>query len=425
VTVTYDTTLTIDPAKQNYTYYNTFKAGERQGNASYEYWKSGVEKTDGNGKSGTSTVTSQGVLVWKVTVYLDETQRKSLDITDSLPTGVKLTKLQLFHPQQWGGYWFHDMAIGEDGNISGNAGNRASYQVTGNYDSNTNQVTLKVTDKDGVDLPTKTRVGFIFTCEVDCTDGEPHDFTNNVTVAGIGSATQTQKWTYDNPDKTEVLSKTGKWLNNSRMLSYSVDINPDAKNLVGDGTEKLTLVDTLTHWKKVWACVNGNWSVGQRVQMDVSLVQNSVKLYKVTKNEDGTQTETVLPVPWVLEETEENDKRICTLRMSDVPDGTHLRLKYMYKVETDAPEGYIIDKLGVSNKVKLEGTTYEPVSEEINKKWEDTETSGQVTSGKKLVIYKVAKGDYGTVLPGAEFTVYKVDTSYTLTEYTTRPDGSA
>jgi len=380
VTVTYDTTLTIDPAKQNYTYYNTFKAGERQGNASYEYWKSGVEKTDGNGESGTSTVTSQGELVWKVTVYLDETQRKSLDITDSLPKGVTLTKLQLFHPQQWGGYWNHDMNIGEGGVISGNAGNRGPYLVTGNYDSNTNQVTLTVTDKDGGDLPTKTRVGFIFTCQAEYKDEEPHTFKNDVMVTDIGSATQTQKWTYDNPDKTEVLSKTGKWLNDSRMLTYSVDINPDARNLVGDGTGKLTLVDTLTHWKKVWACVNGNWSVGQHVQMDVSLVQNSVKLYQVTKNEDGTQTETELPVPWVLEETEENDKRICTLRMSDVPDGTHLRLKYMYKVETDAPEGYIIDKLSISNKVKLEGTDYEKSSNTFPQKWEDADTTGQIQS---------------------------------------------
>ena len=420
VTVTYDTTLTIDPAKQNYTYYNTFKAGERQGNASYEYWKSGVEKTDGNGESGTSTVTSQGELVWKVTVYLDETQRKSLDITDSLPTGVKLTKLQLFHPQQWGGYWFHDMAIGEDGNISGNAGNRASYQVTGNYDSNTNQVTLKVTDKDGVDLPTKTRVGFIFTCEVDCTDGEPHDFTNNVTVAGIGSATQTQEWTYDNPDKTEVLSKTGKWLNNSRMLSYTVDINPDGKMLGEDGIETLTLVDALTHPKVIWAYTHaedGSWP-GANYQMDVSLIQSSVKLYQVTRNEDGTQTETQLHVPWVLEETQDNSNRVCTLRMSNVPNGFHLRLEYMYQVETAAPEGYIIDRLGVSNKVALEGTGYEKKSDSFPSKWKDAGTTGQVTSGKTLAIYKVAKGDYGTVLPGAQFTVYTVDTSVNPYQYT-------
>ena len=425
ISVTYNTTLKIDPAKMNQVYYNYFKAGEKESSAQFEYWQSGVEKTDDDGHTGTSTVTSQGDLIWKVIVTLDDTVRQSLDITDTLPSDVTLKALVLIRPiDQWNNSTV-GMTIGEDGTVSGQDG---QYQVDGTYDKTTGKVSLKVTAVNGGDLPTKTKLTFVFGCRTDYTDKDTHTFTNSVDVAGIGSASQTQEWTYYNQDtETTVLGKIGAWHNDSRMLSYSVSINPECKQL-SDGTGKLTLVDTLTYKKWVWAYYtdeNGNY-LGDNVQVDVSLVQNSVKLYQVTKNEDGTTTKMLLSVPWTFEE--QLDSNSCILRMSDVPDGTHLLLEYKYQVETNAPKNGIIDDLSIGNKVTLEGTDYETAANKFEKKWQETQTSGQVTSGRTLAIYKVARGDYGTVLPGAEFTVYTVDTSvtpYAFTEYTTRPDGSA
>ena len=351
ISVTYNTTLKIDPAKMNQVYSNYFKAGEKESSAQFEYWQSGVEKTDDDGHTGTSTVTSRGELIWKVIVTLDDTERQSLDITDTLPSDVTLEELVLIRPiDQWSNSTV-GMTIGEDGTISGQDG---LYQVAGTYDKTTGKVFLKVTAVDGGNLPAKT---------------------------------------------------------------------------------KLTLVDTLSYNKNVYGWIsdeNGNWLENRGFTMDVSLVQNSVKLYQVTKNQDGTTTETLLSVPWTFEEqlgaNEWDSDRGCILRMSDVPDGTHLRLEYKYQVETNAPKNGIINDLSVGNKVTLEGTGYETAADKFEKKWKETETSGQVTSGRTLAIYKVARGDYGTVLPGAEFTVYTVDTSvtpYAFTEYTTRPDGSA
>ena len=425
ISVIYDTTLKIDPAKMNQVYYNYFKAGEKESSAQFEYWRSGVEKTDDDGHTGTSTVISQGALIWKVIVTLDDTSRQSLDITDTLPSDVTLKALVLIRPiDQWNNSTV-GMTIGEDGTVSGQDG---QYQVDGTYDKTTGKVSLKVTAVNGGDLPTKTKLTFVFGCRTDYTDKDTHTFTNSVDVAGIGSASQTQEWTYYNQDtETTVLGKIGAWHNDSRMLSYSVSINPECKQL-SDGTGKLTLVDTLTYKKWVWAYYtdeNGNY-LGDNVQVDVSLVQNSVKLYQVTKNEDGTTTKMLLSVPWTFEE--QLDSNSCILRMSDVPDGTHLLLEYKYQVETNAPKNGIIDDLSIGNKVTLEGTDYETAANKFEKKWQETQTSGQVTSGRTLAIYKVARGDYGTVLPGAEFTVYTVDTSvtpYAFTEYTTRPDGSA
>ena len=431
ISVTYDTTLKIDPAKMNQVYYNYFKAGEKDSSAQFEYWRSGVEKTDDDGHTGTSTVTSQGALIWKVIVTLDDTSRQSLDITDTLPSDVTLEELVLIRPiNQWSNSTV-GMTIGEGGTISGQDG---LYQVTGIYDKTTGMVSLKVTAVNGGNLPTKTKLTFVFGCRTDYTDNNTHTFTNSVEAEGIGSASQTQKWTYDNQDtETTVLGKIGAWHNDSRMLSYSVSINPECKQLSPGGTGKLTLVDTLTYEKLRWAYYtdeNGNYS-GDNVQVDVSLVQNSVKLYQVTKNQDGTTTKTAISVPWTFEEqlgANERDSNRCILRMSDVPDGTHLLLEYKYQVETNAPENGIIDDLSIGNKVTLEGTGYETAADKFESKWKETQTSGQVTSGRTLAIYKVARGDYGTVLPGAEFTVYTVDTSttpYTLTEYTTRPDDTA
>ena len=426
ISVTYNTTLKIDPAKMNQVYSNYFKAGEKESSAQFEYWRSGVEKTDDDGHTGTSTVTSQGDLIWKVIVTLDDTSRQSLDITDTLPTDVTLKALVLIQPTDQGNDRTKGMDIGEDGTVSGQDG---LYRVAGTYDKNTGKVHLNVTALNGGNLPAKTKLTFVFGCRTDYTDNATHTFTNNVTVAEIGSASQTQEWTYDNQDtETTVLGKIGTWHNDSRMLSYSVSINPEGKKLSSDSAGKLTLVDTLTYKKLVW-CYNSNW--GDHVQMDVSLVQNSVKLYQVTKNEDGTTTKTLLSVPWTFEEQlgdGEWAENHCILRMSDVPDETHLLLEYKYRVETTAPEDGIINDLSITNKVALEGTGYETAADKFESKWKETETSGQVTSGRTLLIYKVARGDYGTVLPGAEFTVYTVDTSvtpYAFTEYVARPDGSA
>lgn len=433
ISVTYDTTLKIDPAKMNQVYYNYFKAGEKESSAQFEYWRSGVEKTDDDGHTGTSTVTSQGDLIWKVIVTLDDTGRQSLDITDTLPPDVTLKELVLIRPiDQWNNSTV-GMTIGEDGTVSGQDG---LYQVDGTYDKTTGKVSLKVTAVNGGNLPAKTKLTFVFGCRTAYTDKDTHTFTNSVEVAGIGSASQTQEWTYDNQDtETTVLGKTGNWHNDSRMLSYSVSINPKCKQLSPDGTGKLTLVDTLSYKKDVFGYItdeNGEWLENRTFTMAVSLVQNSVKLYQVTKNKDGTTTKTLLSVPWTFEEqlgiNQWDSNRGCILRMSDVPDGTHLLLEYKYQVETNAPKNGIINDLSIGNKVTLEGTGYETAADKFEKKWKETETSGQVTSGRTLAIYKVARGDYGTVLPGAEFTVYTVDTSvtpYAFTEYVARPDGTA
>lgn len=428
ISVTYNTTLTIDPAKMNQVYSNYFKAGGWEKSAQFEYWRSGVEKTDDKGNKGTSTVSSKGDLVWKVIVTLDDTPRQSLDITDTLPSDVTLEELELIRPiNQWSNSSV-GMTIGEGGTVSGEDG---LYQVAGTYNKTTGVVSLNVTAVDGGDLPTKTKLTFVFGCRTAYTDKAPHSFSNQVKVAGIGNASQTQNWTYDNQDtETAVLGKTGAWDKHSRTLSYKVDINPNSKKLSKpDGTGKLTLVDTLSYSKKVSVWVPSKGTTSQ-FAMDVSLVQNSVKLYRVTKNEDGTTTETQLSIPWTFAEQMDDGewgKNHCILRM-DVPDGTHLRLEYKYQVEVNAPEEGICDDLCIENKVALEGTGYEKKADDFPQKWEESQTSGQVTSGRTLAIYKVAKGDFGTVLPGAEFTVYTVDTSvtpYELTEYTTRPDGSA
>ena len=433
ISVTYNTTLKIDPAKTKQVYSNYFKAGEKDSSAQFEYWRSGVEKTDDDGKTGTSTVTSQGDLIWKVIVTLDDTGRQSLDITDTLPPDVTLKELVLIRPiDQWNNSTV-GMTIGEDGTVSGQDG---LYQVDGTYDKTTGKVSLKVTAVNGGNLPAKTKLTFVFGCRTAYTDKDTHTFTNSVEVAGIGSASQTQEWTYDNQDtETTVLGKIGNWHNDSRMLSYSVSINPKCKQLSPDGTGKLTLVDTLSYKKDVFGYItdeNGEWLENRTFTMAVSLVQNSVKLYQVTKNKDGTTTKTLLSVPWTFEEqlgiNQWDSNRGCILRMSDVPDGTHLLLEYKYQVETNAPKNGIINDLSIGNKVTLEGTGYETAADKFEKKWKETETSGQVTSGRTLAIYKVARGDYGTVLPGAEFTVYTVDTSvtpYAFTEYVARPDGTA
>jgi len=423
VEVTYDTTLVIDGTKYSDTYYNYFDAGEKNTSGRYDYWRSGVVKTDGKDKTGTTTATSDGSLTWKVTVYLDGTERTLLDIKDTLPDGVTLKKVTMVRPE---GTWEANTEMTPD-DTGALSGQNSTYAVSGTYDSGTGEISLKVTPASGGILPTGTKLTFIFDCATDITDDEQHSFTNTVEVADIGNTFQTQDWTYDNPGgKDDVLGKTGHWNNDSRMLEYSVTLNPEGKILVGDGSGTLTITDTLTFPRRLWAYLEDG-SAGETVQVEASLLQNSVKLYALVQNEDGTTTETELHTPWIYHEEHDSNNGKCILTITGVPDGTPLVLKYLYKVGTSAPDDYVIRSLDIKNEVQLEGTKYSTSSDSFDTKWEKTGTTGQVTSGKSLTIYKVARGDYGEVLQGAEFTVYTVDTSvtpYVFTEHTTRPDGS-
>lgn len=413
VRYSYDTTVDLAAAGFGATdFYNYVEAGDKSDDAAYTYHKAGVVKTDGNGGAGTTTVTSSdGSVVWKVTATLDDQPHSKLDITDTLPAGVTLTTLSISGAANF------NLTIESDGTISGSDG---TYQVSGTYTSDPHKVVLRIARGDNGNLPFDGKFTIIYTCDVaeNYRDGNAHSLKNDVTVAEIGSASQTQNWSYDVPtEQSNVISKTGGWNNTSRMLTYSVAINPDGANLIGDGSGTLTLIDTLSckNWAWAWISTNNVYS-GENVRVEVSLVRNSVGLYRAEKNADGSISKVgdkLSGIPWICSVTGNDDysqNAVYTMEMTNVPDGQPLILEYMYNVTTGAKVDYTVDNLEISNTARLDGTEHSGASQDFSKKWENSQSSGEVTSGKTLTLNKVKRGDYSCPVPNAEFSVYKFNT---------------
>ena len=175
-------------------YYNDIKVGNKETSAEYTYFKPGVEKTDGNGNSNTTSVSNDGTLTWKVKATVGEGNKK-LTLIDTLPDGVTLDSLKL---TGWGNLNM-DLTI-ENGVISGTDSTN-QYDVSGSITGNS--ITLNIEPKTE---NSSIQTGAEFTLEITCkvTDAESQTesktLTNKVEMkldgGEIGSSSQTQKWTY-------------------------------------------------------------------------------------------------------------------------------------------------------------------------------------------------------------------------------------
>ena len=192
----------------------------------------------------------------------------------------------------------------------------------------------------------------------------------------------------------DIVDKTGHWDKNSHMMSYSVEINPAAENLLtSDGgtidPDWLTLTDKLTYTAK-----SGS-GTGEAV-----LNLNSVILEKEVNGVWTPMTDIQWTAHTEIDPTDSNMKN-AYIEMT-VPDETHLRLTYAYHINCSMEHG-----ITITNKVTLEGhaqdtdTTTDPIS------IEDFETSGESTF-EEFCLIKIDQ-ENGMPLSDAVFTVYYWD----------------
>jgi len=405
------------------TYYKNYvQVGDKKASASYEYKKGGLIKTDENGSTAPSSKENKdGLLTWKITAILDS-KSKVLNVTDTLPERVKLINIK--GEDEISG--LSDITIDASGNISGNNGN---YQVTGTYNNNVAEVKLE--RQNGQELEAKTYT-FVLTCKVD-TDtlsdyqtGKTYTFTNRATAkndkGSIGNASQEQQWT-ERQSSTEkkVIDKTGNWDNGTRRVKYSINLNPDGKDIV-EGSELMTLRDVFSYYNVVYAQPDGNGGNAQKYTVDAELVPSTVKLYKATCLEDGTLVKGTEITNWSWTVTTGTDGQLpnweggitqtSTIVAENIPDSTPLILEYEYQFTSNIPEKYhSTSAITVKNSATLEGTGYKDDKSQTDTKWEKQEHSGQVSTDKTYTLYKVSKGNYGKLLAGAKFKLQKYNGS--------------
>ena len=217
----------------------------------------------------------------------------------------------------------------------------------------------------------------------------------------------------DATKKEKIVDKTGSWDKNLHRLTYTVDINPSAENLltgVGgtDDPEWLSLTDVLTYTARQGT------GTGEAI-----LSLNSVKL---EKEENGVWSE-LHNIQWTAHtETDSVDPTVkhAFIKMQ-VPDSTHLRLTYSYQVNSS-----IADGITLTNSATLEGHGDESGNDSTHIKAEDFDTFGE-SSFEEFWLIKTDQED-GRPLPDAVFTVYTWDAVSgewvaTPKTYTTNSDG--
>ena len=437
LTFTYSTTADLSNANMGQNkYYNDIKVGNKETSAEYTYYKPGVVKTDGNGNTDTTSVSNDGTLTWKVKATVGEGNKK-LTLIDTLPDGVTLDSLML---TGWGNLNM-DLTI-ENGVISG-ADSTNQYNVSGSITDNCIILNIEPQTENS-SIQTGAEFTLAITCKVTNAENltESKTLTNNVEMkldgGQIGSSSQTQEWTYqETVDETKVVDKSGEWDNTNRIMNYTIILNKEGKELLSD-SDTLTLVDVMSYQNTItfYHPFSGTYAI------NASLIQSSVKLYRAVWNKEKEEWEAGEPIndwSWTYEAKtgeKEWDKTNATntITATGIPDGTPLMLQYAYRISSNVPDEVNGNKvsfdLQFTNKATLEGTGYSGDNSSSGTKWEYSSESAGVTTDKSYTFYKVEAGNYNVSLAGAEFSVYKYDTSSSGYEespvktYSTNDNGS-
>ncbi len=352
-------------------------------------------------------------------------------VIDTLPEGVELIGVKVMptpltaYNYGMNDYPYNLLTIDANGQISGEIGNLwnsktlASGQLS-TYDEGRQVVDITLKPKyQSSDLFSNTFF-VIYYCQlaedVWPQNGTVHLKLNNTvsveTIDGDYGEAENQI-NIDATKKEKIVDKTGSWDKNLHRLTYTVDINPSAENLltgVGgtDDPEWLSLTDVLTYTARQGT------GTGEAI-----LSLNSVKL---EKEENGVWSE-LHNIQWTAHtETDSVDPNVKKAFIEmQVPDSTHLRLTYSYHVNSSIAGG-----ITLSNSATLKGHGDESSDENTHIKAEDFYTSGE-SSFEEFWLIKTDQED-GKPLRDAVFTVYTWDAVNgewvaTPKTYTTNSDG--
>lgn len=433
--INYSTTADISDVKDKAEYRNIFENIPY----SYNYSKSTITKTDGEGKTGISTVISDdNSITWKIKVKTNSVGlHEKLTVKDVLPAGVKLKSIQVSLP--------YNGSIGplefsaDNTTVTGTRNNRD--KLTGTYDPKTNVLIMVLENPDG-----KLKPGFTYEFTVRCevvsdkeggtiAPGMTYEFENKASGwfdaqedAPIGEVSQTQNWS--EKDNTPVIKPIGKDVqtgNNGQTLNYTVEINPEGKKLLENSTEGLKVRDTLSvqiHPDYVTLKDNAGQGTTTKVTVSAALDQKSVKLCYATRNAETGKLEStgqeVQGYRMTLDshvDPEHPERMLYLMEFTALPDDKPMLLTYTYDLVSDIDINYknkwqqygYWEQNCIKNTAELEKIGYTTTAEDTQLSFVHAGTSGNVVSTYNLTLKKVAEGDYTTRLPGAVFQLQKYE----------------
>lgn len=453
--INYSTTADISDVKDKAEYRNIFENIPY----SYNYSKSTITKTDGEGKTGISTVISDdNSITWKIKVKTNSVGlHEKLTVKDVLPVGVKLKSIQVSLPYNGS---IGPLEFSADKTTVTKNHNRD--KLTGTYDPETNVLTMVLENPDG-----KLKQGFTYEFTVRCevvsdkeggtiVPGEAYEFENKASGwfdaqndAPIGEVSQTQNWSQkENKTEVEPLSKSAQSAGDQyggRKMNYTVAINPDGVNLLqGENSSTLTVTDILSvQVHPDYICLKDGTTLRDassvaKVTVNASLDEKNIELCYASKDANGNLVAGSAVQGYGLEiktytDPQNSSRMLYKITLSDLPDGYAMLLSYTYELESNIDtvypnwRSYGYQKGVVTNTASLEGTSYKSAEYRDKYEYSNAGAGGGVYRDHALTIKKVESGKYYNVLPGAEFKLQQYDgTQFVNVEgkiYTTNEKG--
>lgn len=384
-----------------------------------------VRKTDLNGSSNPSSITTQtGEVGWLVEIKQQAAYEKII-VTDTLdPAQVDLSNIQI--RDQWGNYASFASVGTADANglislvIDSNTTNQNNLNATGTYNPATGQVWIELSAKDpnnnnGIYGNGKTIV-LRYNCKLkddlmpDVASGElnagAYAINNQVQVElddQLYTASQQQNVSVNIPFTAG--AKSHEWNDGMGELFYTADLNPMAMDLNPQG-DKLTVEDTL------------KFHSGD--ENNIFLKENTVKLYYADYDQYGNPVfdengrlkkgDLVPFTEWEMSYEESrnqyntNEKyRVMNMR---VPDGKALVLEYQYKVTMPSTSNnQTIPQ--ANNTVTIKEAPNYSFSHQTS--YDDKWYSGSASMTIETDSYSITKYDASNqalTLSGTEFDVY-------------------
>lgn len=425
--LSYTSTADVSGVAMDADYTNIVYVQDKGVSDSYKY-KKGVVKTNRNSQINSSTENFQSVeeteLIWKVRVVPD-CDLDQLTITDIMPAGVTVKSIT-YKAEGYDEKEFpidgNNITVPEGTGLPGGmwTGTLETDQ-SGDPAVTRQKVKLNLTRDLSQTVPDWMKKGKEIWITYHCQVGEledlelkpgetwSQDYTNHVDVQigerPYGSGDQEQHVNVTVPkEEPKVLDKSGIWNNEDSLANYSVIINKGGADLLpGEGNDVLTLTDVLEY--------NAN-DYGGAVQRTAELLLGSVTLYEITYDDEGNEIKSkVSDSDWSwtydIEVAEGSEQKTSHTITAKVPDRKELCLEYSYRVTCVMPSDWANTFVGVSNTAKLTGATETSKEDLASEKWQDSGSSAGIrTDG--YTFYKVDKDNYGILIEGAKFGLYKV-----------------
>ena len=456
ISYTYSTTAAVSGYDTN-TYYNTITDGSNSKSASYTWYKRVAKygtDTSGNISNGSATSISTSAdedgnvtVAWIVRLVVDDSDvddsgahTYTYTVTDKLPEGVSLSALQV---SQYGNSNYKSISITNSASTMVSGVGTFVYTTETTTDTEGDSVqTVKLTISDIASGVSMLYLKYTCTYAVgEDSEGESYELGNRVAVtvkgsdsteANYGDASQTTTVTIPTTStSTEDMTKEKVFDSANNVLTYTVDINPDAEtytNSEGDAYADLTVTDTLTYYTYP----------GMGMLRSATLITSSLQLIDVESGEEldsseysWTYSETSTVLEWAASTYGEayTEAKIITLT---VPNSMHLKLVYQYSFTIIQSGTWTEYNTNATNSAVLSGeseTMYSTPGVTDSNVLSEILTYGAASSGSvSYTIYKVDEDDFAQTLSGATFTLYAYDSDSSnfiaVGDYTTGSSGS-